>query len=80
MRAQPRQRRLELQRLVDRLLDEVLDRLFAPRAERAAAEAAGKALDAGEADAVDFGRFAVEHRDAGVDEDLRGSRPACPLS
>ena len=44
--------------------------LFAPRAERAPAEAAGEALDAGEADAVDLGRVAVEHGDAGVGEDL----------
>jgi len=39
-------------------------------AEYAAAEPAGEAFDAGEADPVDLGRLAVEHRDADVAEDL----------
>ena len=61
--AQPRERGLELQRFVDRLADEPLDDLFAPRAERAAPEAAGESLHPGEADAVDLGGLAVERDD-----------------
>jgi hypothetical protein len=64
--AEPRERRLELERLVERLLDEGLDHGLAPRAERAAAEAAAEALHAGEADAVHLVRVAVEHGDAHV--------------
>jgi hypothetical protein len=41
-----------------------------PRAERAAAEAAGETLYAGKADAVHFGRLPIEHGHATVDEDL----------
>ena len=44
LRAQACERRLELQRFVNRFLDERLDGLLAPRAERAAAEAAGETL------------------------------------
>ena len=53
-----------------RLVHELLDDLFAPRAERAAAEAAGESLDAGEADAEDLRAVAVERDDARVEEDL----------
>ena len=42
--AQPRERRLELQRLVHRLVDEDLDDLLSPGAERPLAEAAAEAL------------------------------------
>ena len=59
--AQPRERRFQLQRLVDRLLDELLDRRLAPGSERAPAEAAGEPLDAGEADPVHLDGVAVEH-------------------
>ena len=69
-RAQPRQRGLELQRLLDRLVDELLDDLLAPRAELPAPEAAAEAFHAGEADALDLVHAAVEHRHAGVREDL----------
>src|SRR5262245_57618638 len=69
-RAQPRQRRFELQRFVHGLLHERLDRGLSPRAERAASEAAAEALHAGEADAPDFRRFPVEHGDAGIPKDL----------
>ena len=67
--AQARERGLELQRFVDRFVHELLDDLFAPRTERPAPEAAGEALDAGEADPEDLGGVAVEHDDAGVLED-----------
>jgi len=67
--AQPRQRRLELQRFVERFVHELLDDLLPPRAERAASEAAAEPLDAGEADAVNLGRLAVEHCHARVLED-----------
>jgi hypothetical protein len=49
-RAQTRKRRLELQRLVHALLDELFDRGLTSRAERAWPEAAAKAFDAGEAE------------------------------
>jgi hypothetical protein len=55
LRAQASERGFELQRLVDSLLDEQLDRLFAPGSERAATEPAGESLDARESDALDFG-------------------------
>src|SRR6187200_2462731 len=48
--AQARQRRFELERLVDRLADESFDARFAPGAERARAKAAAKAFDARESD------------------------------
>ena len=69
-RAQARQRGLELQRLVDRFLDEALDRPLAPGPERAAAEAAAEPFDAREPDAVDLGGFAVEDRHAGIGQNL----------
>ena len=47
--AQPGQGGFELQRFVDRLTDEALDDLFAPRSERAASESTGESLDAREA-------------------------------
>jgi hypothetical protein len=65
-RAEAGERGLELERLVERLLDERLDHGLAPRAERAAPEAAAEALHAGEADAVHHVRVAVEHRHADV--------------
>src|SRR5713226_5237247 len=51
-RAQPRQRGLELQRFLDRLMHEFLDDLLAPRAKRAPPEAAPEALHTGESDAL----------------------------
>src|SRR5206468_12346784 len=69
-RAQSCQRRVELQRLVDRLADELLDDPFSPRSERALTEAAAEPLHAGDADAVDLGRVAVEYDDAGVGDNL----------
>ena len=67
---QPGQRRLQLQRFVHRRVDELLDDGFSPRPQRTLAEAAAETLHAGDPDAVDFARIAVEHHDAGVDEDL----------
>src|SRR6185369_15667667 len=46
-RLDSRQRRLELERLVDGFADEVLDAVFPPRAESALAEAAAKPFHAG---------------------------------
>src|SRR6059058_4946771 len=57
---QARQCRLELQGLVDRFAHEDLRRPFAPRLERALAEAAGEALGAGEADAGDLDSRTVQ--------------------
>src|SRR6185436_14598438 len=52
---QPGERRLELQRFVHRFVDELLDDVFAPRSEGAAAEASGEPLHTGKADAEDLG-------------------------
>ena len=68
--AKPRQRGLELQRLVDRFVHELLDDVLAPRPERAPAEAAGETLDSGEADAMNLGGVAVEDDHPGVGQDL----------
>jgi hypothetical protein len=65
-RAQLGQRRLQLHRLVQRFLHEQLDRRLAPGAQRAAAEAAGEALGAGDAHAFDLAGFAIEHAHADV--------------
>jgi hypothetical protein len=70
LRAQASERGFELQRLVDSLLHEQLDRLFAPGSERAATKPAGESLDARKSDALDFGGLAVENRHACIDEDL----------
>src|SRR5204862_4743601 len=59
-RLDARQRRLELERLLDRLAHEALEHRLAPRLQRAIAEAAGEALDTGEADAADLDEVAVE--------------------
>src|SRR5687768_13713357 len=63
------ERGLELQRLVHRLVHEVLDDLLAPWPERAAAESAGEALHAGDADAENLVALAVEDLHADVPED-----------
>src|SRR5262249_51242728 len=52
-------------------MDEALDRLFAPRRQGKAAEAATEAADPGEAHAADFACVAVQHGDAGVTHNLR---------
>src|SRR5207247_7704121 len=70
LRAQARQRRFELERLVHRVVHEAFDRVLAPGLERAASEAAAEALDAREADALDLDALAVEHLHASVAEDL----------
>ena len=61
---QPRERRLELQRFVHRLVHELLDDRLAPRTERVTAEAAAESLDAGDADSLQLARVAVEHVEA----------------
>ena len=63
-----RQRRLELEGLVDRFAHEDLRRAFAPRLQRAVAEAAGEALGAGEADAGDLDSRTVQHGDVRLRE------------
>src|SRR5207253_2981742 len=60
LRSQPREGRLELQRFVHRFTHEVLDDPLAPRRERVAAEAAAEAFHAGDADARELARVAVE--------------------
>jgi hypothetical protein len=54
------ERLLEAQRLVDCLLHELFDQRFAPGIEHSPAETAAKTADAGESDAADFDRFAIE--------------------
>ena len=66
---QPRHRALQLQRLVDRLVDERLDRVLAPRAERPRPKASAEPLDPGEADPLDLDGVAVQHLDAALAED-----------
>ena len=66
-----RERGLELQRLAERLLHEVLDHGLTPRAERAASESAAEALHPCEADVLEHPAVAVEDLHAGVAEDLR---------
>src|SRR2546427_694399 len=68
--AKPRERRFELERLVYRFLDELLDGALAPRPQRSAPEAAGKSLHHGEADPLDLGRFPVEDRHPDVSQYL----------
>src|SRR5438094_161746 len=67
-RAQTRQRRFELERLVDRFAHELLDDRLAPRAEGVLAEAAAESLDAGDTDALHLARFPVENLETGVCE------------
>src|SRR5205823_1957939 len=50
--SQARQRRLELEGLIERLAHETLDSFLAPRGQHALAEAAAKSFGAGEADAL----------------------------
>ena len=69
-RAQPRERRLELQRFVHRFAHELLDDRLAPRPERALAEAAAESLDARDPDAAHLARVPVEHGQAAVGENL----------
>src|SRR5581483_11898799 len=57
-------------RFVDGFADETLDDGFAPRSERALAEAAAKSFDAGHANTLQLRRVTVEHGDAGVREDV----------
>ena len=65
-----RQRRLELQRFLYRLVHEVLDDLFAPRTERATPKATAESANSGEPDAAKFPRVSVQHVDADVSQDL----------
>ncbi len=67
-RAQAGERSLELERLVEGLAHEGLDRGLAPGAEGVAAEAAAEALDAGEADPEQLDRLTVEQLHAGVEQ------------
>src|SRR5437764_14177429 len=67
---QPRKRRLQLQGLVDRFADELLDDGFAPGTERARTEATAEALDTGNADSLRLMRIAIQNDDPGVGENL----------
>ena len=67
-RSQLRERRLELEGLVDGLPHESFDDFLAPGLERTLPEASAQPLGAGEAHAVDFAGFAVQQVDAGVNE------------
>src|SRR5581483_6846790 len=67
---EPRERRLELERLLHRLVHERLDDRLAPRAERAAPKAAAEAAHAGEAHAAKLPGVAVERVHADVAEHL----------
>ena len=67
---QPRQRGLELQRLLHGLVHEVLDDLLAPRSERASAEATAEAAHPGKPDSMKLPRVAVEHVHADIREDF----------
>ncbi len=66
---EPRERRLELERLVDGFLDELLDRGLSPRTEGAAAEATDESLGSRKADPEHFDGVAVEQLHAGLDKD-----------
>ena len=72
--ADARERRLELQRLVDRLVHELFERRLAPGFERTRPEPAAEAFDARDADAEQFARVAVEHGDTGLGQDLADLR------
>src|SRR5260221_14479627 len=76
-RLQPRERRLELQRLGHGLLGEPLDRLLAPRPERSASEAAAESLYARESDAPQLGGITSAQMHARVGENaVNLRRPA----
>ena len=70
IRAQSRERRLELQRLVDGFVYELLDDRLAPRPEGAASEAAGKPFHTRKPDALHFAGAAIQDADPMVDENL----------
>src|SRR5439155_6675663 len=68
---QPLERRLELERLLNGFVDEVLDDPFPPRTERATTEATAEAANAGEPNPTEFEGIAVEQVNARVREDFR---------
>jgi hypothetical protein len=63
-----RQRLLESHDVIDCFLNELYDERFAPRIQHPAAEPAGECANAGETNARDFDRFAVEDVDTGAVE------------
>src|SRR5687767_14293011 len=67
---QPRERRLELEDFLERLVHELFDDRLAPRAQCTAPEATAEPTNASEPHAVDLVRVAVEQANAGVGEDL----------
>src|SRR5262245_17860906 len=69
LRAQAGQRRLELQRFVNGLVDEAFDDVLTPWTERVHAEAPGKALDPDEAHALDLPGIAVQQVDPDLAQD-----------
>src|SRR5438105_2849320 len=70
LRAQPAQRRLELEGFVDRLADELLDDGLAPGSERPLPEPAAESFHAGDADALELTRVAVKQRNPRVGQNL----------
>src|SRR4030095_9973945 len=69
-RAQACERGFELERFVTSLVHELLYRVSAPRAESGSAESACEAFDARDPDAIHLARFAIEHGEPGVTEDV----------
>src|SRR5262252_738116 len=70
IRRQARERGLELERFLNRLVDEVLYDFLTPGPERSAAESPAEPSDPSEANAAKLPRVAVEHVDADVVEDF----------
>ena len=73
-RAQARQRRLQLERLIHRFMNELLDDRLAPRTERAATKSSAEPAHPGETHAVRLEGVAIENPHAGVGEDLHKLR------
>ena len=69
-RPQTGERGFELERFVDGFVNELFDGRLAPRSQRAIAESAAEALDAGDTDAAHLSRFTVEYRHARIREDV----------
>src|SRR5262245_36787577 len=68
--SETRQRRLELERFVDRFVHELFDDGLSPGTKRPSAESTREPLDAGKSDPLHFAGIAVENVHAVVDENL----------
>src|SRR4051812_6374055 len=69
--AETAQRGLQLQGLVHRLSDELLDQRLSPRAQRSPSKSSCEALHARKADTEHLAGVAVQQRDAGIAQDAR---------